>query len=76
MGACALNILVALLLGLGKKAYKSEFILGNIKLEMTIRDPGVKEFTGGLVVNNMPSNVEDLDLIPGRRTGIPHAAGN
>lgn len=65
MGACALSILVSLLLGLGKEACKSEFILGNIKLEMTLRYPSVKEFTGGLVVNNLPSSVEDLDLIPG-----------
>lgn len=54
LGACALNILVVLLLDWARKHVNQSS--GNIKLEMTIRDPSVKEFTGGLVVNNMPSN--------------------
>ena len=33
------------------------------------------DFPGGPVVKNPPSNAGDVDLIPGRGTKIPHAAG-
>ena len=35
----------------------------------------VKDFTGGPVVKNPPPNVEDVALIPGQGTKIPHAVG-
>ena len=37
-----------------------------------------KDFPGGPVVKNPPSNVRDADLIPGQETKIPHveAGGN
>ena len=34
-----------------------------------------RDFPGGPVVKNEPSNAGDGGLIPGRGTGIPHAAG-
>lgn len=37
VGACALNIFDIIAMGLGEEACKSGFILGSIKLEMTIR---------------------------------------
>ena len=33
------------------------------------------DFPGDSVVKNRPSNVGDVGSIPGRRTKIPHAAG-
>ena len=33
------------------------------------------DFPGGPVVKNLPSNAEDVGLIPGQGTKIPHAAG-
>ena len=39
-------------------------------LKMTYRD-----FPGGPVVKNPPSNAGDTGSIPGQRTKIPHAAG-
>ena len=34
-----------------------------------------KNFPGGPVVKNLPSNAGDVSLIPGQGTKIPHAAG-
>ena len=34
-----------------------------------------RDFPGGLVVKNLPSNAEDAGLIPGLGTKIPHAIG-
>ena len=34
-----------------------------------------RDFPGGPVVKNPPSNAGDSGLIPGRGTKIPHAAG-
>ena len=34
-----------------------------------------RDFPGGPVVKNPPSNARDAGLIPGGRTKIPHAAG-
>ena len=36
---------------------------------------GSRDFPGGTVVKNPPSNAEDAGLIPGRGTRFPHAAG-
>ena len=35
----------------------------------------IRDFLGGPVVKNPPSNAGDAGLIPGRGTKIPHAAG-
>ena len=32
----------------------------------------MRDFVGGPVVKNPPSSAEDVDLIPGRGTKIPH----
>ena len=34
-----------------------------------------RDFPGGPVVKNLPSNAGDAGLIPGQGTKIPHAAG-
>ena len=34
-----------------------------------------RDFPGGTVVKNQPSNAGDMGSIPGRGTKIPHAAG-
>ena len=34
-----------------------------------------REFPDGSMVNNLPCNARDKGLIPGRRTKIPHTAG-
>ena len=34
-----------------------------------------RDFPGGPVVKNLPSNAGNAGLIPGRGTKIPHAAG-
>ena len=34
-----------------------------------------RDFPGGPVVKNLPSDAEDMGLIPGQGTKIPHAAG-
>ena len=34
-----------------------------------------RDFLGGLVVKNLPSNAGDVALIPYQRTKIPHALG-
>ena len=34
-----------------------------------------KDFPGGPMVKNLPSNVGDMGLIPGQGTKIPHALG-
>ena len=34
-----------------------------------------RDFPGGPVVENLPSNAGDTSLIPGQETKIPHAAG-
>ena len=34
-----------------------------------------RDFPGGPVVKNLPSNAGDTGLIPGRGTKIPHAMG-
>ena len=36
----------------------------------------VKDFPGGPVVKNPPPDVEDVALITGQGTKIPHAVGN
>ena len=36
---------------------------------------GLRDFPGGPVVKNPPSNAGDVGLIPGWGTKIPHAAG-
>ena len=33
-----------------------------------------KDFRGGLVIKNLPSNVGDTGFIPSQRTKVPHAA--
>ena len=35
----------------------------------------LRNFTGGQVVKNPPSNAGDADSIPGQGTKIPHVAG-
>ena len=35
----------------------------------------MRDFSGGPVVKNPPSNAGDVGSIPGRGTKIPHAAG-
>ena len=35
----------------------------------------IEDFPGGPVVKNPPSNAEDMDLIPGQGTKIPHTPG-
>ena len=35
----------------------------------------IRDFPGGPVVKNLPSNAGDASSIPGRGTKIPHAAG-
>ena len=35
-----------------------------------------RDFPGGPVVENLPSNAGDPSLIPGQETKIPYAAGN
>ena len=35
----------------------------------------IRDFPGGPVVKNPPSNAGDVGLIPGWETKIPHAAG-
>ena len=35
----------------------------------------LRNFPGGPVVKNLPSNAEDAGLIPGQGTKIPHATG-
>ena len=34
-----------------------------------------RDFAGGPVVENLPSNTGDASVIPGQETKIPHAAG-
>ena len=36
---------------------------------------GIRDFPGGPVVKNPPSNAGDVGSIPGRGTKIPHATG-
>ena len=40
---------------------------------MFISKQSVRDFPGDPVVKNSPSNAEDVGLIPGRGTKIPHA---
>ena len=35
----------------------------------------LRDFPGGPVVKNLPSNAGDVGSIPGQGTGIPHALG-
>lgn len=45
---------------------------------MTEKDQGKKkerDFSGGPVVKNMPSNAENMGSIPGRETKMPHGVG-
>ena len=41
----------------------------------SIEKTHTRDFPGGPVVKNPPSNAGDVDSIPGRGTKIPHAAG-
>ena len=47
---------------------------GQINLDSTWKSE-TRDFPGGPVVKNLPSNVGDAGLIPGRGTKIPHAVG-
>ena len=40
-----------------------------------IKKEGKRDFPGGPVVKNPPSNAGDTGSIPGQRTKIPHASG-
>ena len=39
-----------------------------------VQNREARDFTGGPVVENLPSHAWDVDLIPGRETKIPHVA--
>ena len=43
--------------------------------EFHYKEIQLRDFPGGPVVKNLPSNVGDVGLIPGQGTKIPHAAG-
>ena len=40
-----------------------------------VKFSGLRDFPGGPVVKNLPSNAGDTGWIPGRGTKIPHASG-
>ena len=42
---------------------------------MNLKHYGFKDFPGGPVVKNLPSNADNTDLIPGPGTKIPYATG-
>ena len=40
-----------------------------------LKTQATRDFPGGSVVKNLPSNAGDVAMIPGPETKIPHAAG-
>ena len=44
-------------------------------VRMDIKKFTSRNFPGGLVVKNLPSNAGDVSSIPGQGTKIPHAVG-
>ena len=64
------------------KHYISSFFLSSVSLwDLTLqflpclKISNLRDFSGGPVVKNPPSNAGDTGLIPGRGTKIPHAMG-
>ena len=51
--------------------YKKSEMTGQLNNSIPI--PNVRDFPGGPVVKNLPSNVGDAGLIPGPGTKSPHA---
>ena len=45
------------------------------KIESVIKKKKIRDFPGGPVAKNPPSNAGDRGLIPGQGTKIPHATG-
>ena len=43
---------------------------------MNLKNHDFRDFPGGPLVKNLPSNAGNTGLIPGPRTKIPHATGN
>ena len=54
--------------------YFDQTLLGTIILRYKLKRND-RDFLGGPVVENPPSNAGDAGLIPGQGTKIPHAAG-
>ena len=48
---------------------------GQKKEKKIHKDTDLRDFPGGPVVKNLPSNAGDMGLIPGQGTKIPHATG-
>ena len=46
-----------------------------MSVEITPVEKNARDFPGGPVVKNLPSNAGDAGSIPGRGTKIPHAVG-
>ena len=50
------------------------FISWKEQKRLTIKEY-LRDFLGGQVVKNLPSNAGDMGSIPGGKTSIPHATG-
>ena len=55
-------------------AYKKLSILNILKIKNLIKE-APRDFTGGPMLKNPPSNAGDVGSIPDQGTKIPHAAG-
>ena len=58
-----------------QKPKKKKKMLKEVKKIMGKKLNKTRDFPGGPVVKNLPSNAGDVGSIPGRGTKIPHAVG-